>query len=192
MQNSKTNTILLITLIILIIGLGIYFVGKDINKTQIPIGDTKYDADPSELKSTYTYTNHGFSIELPKGFKPSEEITEMGPTAIYLNDGAVIYYITNPSFWEKYNIPSYTYIKDEKIGSDTFKVYNYNKDTFYWFRKGNVSYELHGKPDVYNSFKFVGWPQIEGDKDSLVSFSIKSGQEVSGKVSYPQVLSLKH
>ncbi len=140
----------------------------------------------SEVKDIYTYTNHGFSIELPKGFVPAEIKSENNiSTDISLSQG-VVQYVTNATWWEKNIFKNANYEKDEKIGSTTFKMYSYAGDVFYWFKQGNVGYEFSA--DVtrkqLETFKFIGWPQVEGNKEDLVSFSIKPGQEVSGKVSF--------
>lgn len=118
---------------------------------------------PSE---TYTYKNHGFTIELPKGFVPKERERENGPgIVISLPIGGLVY-ANDASNWEQYQIPSYTYIKDEKIGDSTFKVYTYSGTRIYWFKKGNIGYEFSinekDKTELENlikTFKFVGWPQ---------------------------------
>ena len=44
------------------------------------------------VKNTYTYTNHGFSIELPTGFTPVEKDWQNGQgTDITMPDGFMIY-----------------------------------------------------------------------------------------------------
>lgn len=155
--------------------------------------------DNTIVKETYTYTNHGFSIELPKGFVPIENESEGGP-AVSISmpkSGDSIDYITNADFWEKHNLSSIeegNFCKKGTviIGNKTFKVCkdNYSDNLeFYWLRVGSIGYELHGNKKSFESFKFVGWPQIEGNKNDLVSFSIKPGQEVSGKVHASGLLS---
>ncbi len=118
-------------------------------------------------KNTYTYKNHGFTIELPAGYIPYEEQSEGGPAiSITLPTGGLAY-ATDATWWEKYNIaPSYTFIKNQKIGETTFKVYTYSGINFYWFKQGNVGYEFGVDDikktkfeDMLKTFKFVGWPQ---------------------------------
>ncbi len=137
--------------------------------------------------TTYTYSNHGFTMELPKGFVVKEEQSEAGPSiSISLPVGSLAY-ITDSSFWEKFYAPDYVYLKSKKIGDHTFKLYTNSGATFYWFKQGNVGYQFGGTDTValekiVKTFKFVGWTQIEGNKEDLISFSIKPGQEVSGKM----------
>jgi hypothetical protein len=172
MQNkffgSKLNTALLLVLIILmVIALRLMWQQRELylqnfginNDSKIPIGDTKYETDKSELlKNTSTYTNHGFSIEVPKGFIPKETESEGGPSiTISMSDNSAMVYVTDVLFWEKSNIPSFKYLREEKIGENTFKVYQYNNETFYWYKKGNVGYEFHGDKKQLETFKFVGW-----------------------------------
>lgn len=112
--------------------------------------------------TTYTYNNHGFTIEFPKGFTPTETRSENGPSySISLPIGDLVY-VTDSSFWEKYNISSYTYKEDKKIGEVIFKVYEYSGATFYWYRKGDVGYQFGavnktGLENLLKTFKFVGW-----------------------------------
>ena len=124
----------------------------------------------STISATYTYTNHGFSIELPKGFIPKEEQSEGGPAYMITLPIGGLAYVTDASFWEKYNIPSYTYIKDQKIGNTTFKVYTSLGNNLYWFKQGNVGYEFSvfkfgvttdttGLESLLKTFKYIGWSQ---------------------------------
>ncbi len=115
-------------------------------------------------QSTYEYANHGFSIELPKGFVPKEEQAEGGPAIVISMPVGSLSYVTDSAFWEKYNIPSYTYLGDKKIGQNTFKIYKYLGAFFYWFKQGNVGYEFGGTDSIgieklLKTFKFTGWPQ---------------------------------
>lgn len=115
---------------------------------------------------TYIYKNHGFSIELPKLFTPKVEQATSGPAFLVSLPTGSLTYVTDSIFWEKNNIPSYTYIKDQKIGVTTFKVYSYLGATFYWFKKGNVGYEFGGTDKIglenlLKTFRFVGWSQNE-------------------------------
>jgi hypothetical protein len=162
---SKLNTVLLLVLIILmVIAIRIMLQNKE---TYVPImtpgpngpGETlQYGEDKdAQIKNTYTYTNHGFSIELPKGFVPVETQGEGGPGLYISLPGDSIVYYGNNKFWKDYVLPNYKYIKDEKIGETTFKVYDDNEFLVYWYEKGNVGYELHGNKKSFETFKFIGW-----------------------------------
>lgn len=108
--------------------------------------------------TTYTYTAHGFTIELPNGYIPAEEQSEGGPAiSIPLPHNSHLTYVTDASFWEQFTLPSYTYLRDQKIGSTTFKVYNYDGFTIYWFKQGSVGYEYSGDTNQLATFRFVGW-----------------------------------
>lgn len=120
--------------------------------------------------NTYIYTNHGFSIELPKGFIPKEEQSEGGPALMISLPTGGLAYVSDASFWEKYNIPNYTYVTDKKIGNTTFKVYTAQGSNLYWLKEGNIGYEFSvqkfgvttdttGLENLLKTFKFVGWPQ---------------------------------
>lgn len=120
--------------------------------------------------STYTYKNHGFSIELPKGFIPKEEQSEGGPALMISLPVGGLAYVSDASFWERYNIPNYTYVKDQKIGDTTFKVYTAQGSNLYWYKIGNVGYEFSvqkfgtttdttGLENLLKTFKFIGWSQ---------------------------------
>jgi hypothetical protein len=121
----------------------------------------------SKISSTYTYKNHGFTIELPKGFVPTENESEAGPSISISLPVWGLSYVTDASWWEKHVLPDYKYFYDEKIGETTFKVYGYGESAFYWFKQGNVGYEFHafGEAPVefeqfknmLKTFKFVGW-----------------------------------
>jgi hypothetical protein len=169
MQNnsSKINTVLLVVLIILV-GVGIWMlydkkegeykndqtINQNIPQPQIPI-----PATPT-VATTYTYKNHGFTMELPKGYIPHEEQSEGGPSiSIGLPKNSHMAYVTNSTFWEQFNVSTYTYIRSEKIGSTTFKVYDNGGQTTYWYKQGNVGYEFFGDIDLLKTFKFVGWAQ---------------------------------
>lgn len=112
----------------------------------------------STTKDTYTYRNHGFTIELPKGFVP-EEREYNSNYVISLPNNSNMLYITNASLWENNNL-SNKYIKNEKIGINNFKVYDNGHVLNYYFRQGNVAYLLFSDSLDYkyiNTFKFVGW-----------------------------------
>jgi hypothetical protein len=146
MENkSKTNTVLLVIIIILLVlGLGYYF----LNNSKLKGGEVLDNKNIINQKDTYTYTNHGFSILLPNGFTPTEEHLTTGPVISISMPVGNLGYITDSSFWETSTIPSYTYIKEQKIGESTFKVYEYMGATFYWLKQGNVGYEFGGTDKV--------------------------------------------
>ena len=119
---------------------------------------------------TYTYKNHGFTIELPKGYIPTEEQAEGGPYTSISLPGGHLQYITDVSFFEKYDLPQYTYMRDEKIGETTFKLYRIpDADAaIFYFKQGNVGYAFTGedgimdyrlKEELLPTFRFVGWAQ---------------------------------
>ncbi len=159
---SKLNTALLLVLIILmIVALKWMFENK-----QMYIPTDVRDPYTVEPKITYTYKNHGFSIDLPKGFIPREEQSEGGPsTIISMPNSNSIVYVTNADFWEKNNLVSteegdFCTKGTQNIGNSTFKVCkdNYsNNPEFYWIRIGKVGYELHGNKESFKTFTFVGW-----------------------------------
>ncbi len=131
---------------------------------------TNISSPASNLK-TYTYTKHGFSIELPKGFIPKEEQSEGGPALMISLPTGGLAYVTDTSFWEKYyiNIPGYTYVKDEKIGDNIFKVYSAQLGNIYWniywLKKGNIGYE-------FSLFKFSIETNETGLKNLLKTFKL--------------------
>lgn len=179
-----------------------YFIIKPENATAPIVVETVKE----EVKDTYTYTNHGFSIELPKGYVPKENIFSDRPMIeIYLPNGNMTYY-TDASFWgDSYSSSKdLTYVKDVKIGVTTFQLFKH-VDSFgivapeysFWLKKGNIGYHFYtfnnqtgdyGAKEL-ETFKFVGWSQVEGNKEDLVSFSIKPGQEVSGAMKATGILS---
>ncbi len=108
--------------------------------------------------ATYTYKNHGFTIELPKGYNPIDQQSEGAPSYyIILPNNSRLGYWTDASWWEKYSLPEYTFLRNEKIGETLFKVYSYGGTTYYWFKQGNVGYEFTGDLELLKTFKFVGW-----------------------------------
>ena len=122
------------------------------------------------LNTTYTYTNHGFSIKLPGGFIPKEWQSEGGPALMISLPVGGLAYVSDASFWERYNIPNYTYVTDKKIGDTTFKVYTAQGSNLYWFKQGNVGYEFSVQKfgtttdtteleNLLKTFKFIGWSQ---------------------------------
>ena len=143
----------------------IAFYDKESGTTDAEILETKavyqkiVDTFTLKTVTTQTYQNHGFTIELPVGSTPSELESESGPGySINLTNSSHLTYVTDASWWEQYVLPSYTYVRDQKIGTTTFKVYTYSGATFYWFRQGNVAYEFSGNVlTLLETFKFVGW-----------------------------------
>ncbi|MBP9711683.1 MAG: hypothetical protein KBD55_01475 [Candidatus Pacebacteria bacterium] len=116
------------------------------------ITDEMDNDDSHQILSTFKFTNNvgtyiyyskqGFSIELPRGFTPTEYQAEGGPAIqISLPVGGLAY-VTNPSFWEKNNISSYTFVKEQKFGNNIFKVYLFGSDPVYWLTVGGVGYEF--------------------------------------------------
>ncbi len=176
----KNKNLIIIFLLVLVAVLAYSIFSK---KTVAPMPQNEPNLAEQNVKETYTYTNHGFSIELPKGFVPKEVLSMDGNIDILFPNSTLVY-VPNVILWEKTaGLPQNRYIKDQKIGETTFKVYSYDDGMFYWFKRGNVGYLF--RADIIKdmeTFKFVGWPQITGNKDDLVSFSIKPGQEVSGKI----------
>ncbi len=188
---SKTNGILLLILIILMI-IALLWMWQDRqkylsmleNKTEEVVQEEQGE---QQVKDTYTYTNHGFSIELPIGFVPKEtkNRTEASIDITLPGENRLVY-VTDLSSMD-FGILVPANIKKEKIGDTVFTVsaVDKNENSIYGFEQGNVGYHFIGDTslvDLLKTFKFVGWPQIEGNKEDLVSFSIKPGQEVSGKV----------
>ena len=189
-MKNKSLTIVLVAVIIILLGY-IAFKPKPTLVPHVP-AETLQEGEDKNIeqattpeKDTYTYTNHGFSIELPKGFVPQKIIEGEGygpENALSLPHGGVAY-VTDTSYWEKNVLTSNDFIKNEKIGDTIFKIYNNKDGTYYWFKQGKVGYEFFSvDKDLLKTFKYIGWPQIEGNKEDLVSFSIKPGQEVSGKM----------
>lgn len=202
---SKLNTALLFILIILMI-IALRWMYQDKEKylpnNRVPAETLQFGEDQSTIeynnnlnsvKDTYTYINHGFSIELPEGFIPKESLPDKGSIMIFLPE-ADITYLFDVSTWDSkaQRLKGYTYSNDKKIGDITFKVYEYkgqnDAHSVYLFEQGDLAYILSDE-HIAQTFKFVGWPQVEGNKEDLVSFSIKPGQEVSGIVKATGVLS---
>ncbi len=133
--------------------------------TKVPENVFVKNFPPLSQADTYIYTNHGFSIELPKGFVPEDRLAENGPAYIISLPTGGLTYVTDATWWEKYNIgSSYTYIESQKIGETTFKIYEYSGLRFYWFKQGDVGYEFSGSDNtklevLLKTFKFVGWFQ---------------------------------
>lgn len=151
-------------MVVLVLILGyLAFKPKTDSVTITPISTEQ--TNPSNSSTTYTYSNHGFAIEFPRGYTPQEIAGETGPTtSIELpNKKSWLIYVSDATWWEKYNITGQTtYIRDEKIGATTFKVYKNtgHDEEFYWYRQGNVAYIFNGDAREYmKTFKFTGWTQ---------------------------------
>ncbi len=138
------------------------------NAYQTPVGDTLYEKNSENSSQTYTYTNHGFSIELPKGFTPAEYESEGGPyITITLpktdpQQGDMVY-IQNMDWWKKYDGLGYTYVGTQKIGNTEFKKYQskvVGDNVIYVFTQGNVGYLFSNVNfPLLETFNFVGWTQ---------------------------------
>jgi hypothetical protein len=182
---SKLNTVLLLILIILmVIAITFMLQNKEVDS---PVLENK-QPESQEVKSTYTYTKHGFSIELPKGFIPYEEQAEGGPYRIITlpktdpQNGTMVY-IQDLNWWKKYDETEYLYVGIEKIGNTEFKKYKsktIGDVIIYVFTQGNVGYQF-GDVDrkLIESFKFVGWP-----KENNITWT-DSPVEFGAVVSYP-------
>lgn len=127
-----------------------------------------------EVKSeTYLYKNHGFQIELPKGFVPNEMESEGGPYLfIQLPDGGSIIQVGNVGFVK--DLGGYckaiqgggdSIISKTPVifGSSPFYLHTCEMEEFYVFEQGNVAYvfrmgnyDAHAT-DIIKTFKFVGW-----------------------------------
>jgi hypothetical protein len=132
--------------------------GRPVRFVLIPIVVNNSPAPIVSNSNITVYHNHGFTMELPVGYTPNEMESEGGPAiSITLPNTSHLSYVTDAAWWEQYNLPSYQYVKNEKIGVTTFKVYTYSGKTYYWFRQGNVGYEFFGDKNLLKTFTFVGW-----------------------------------
>lgn len=107
---------------------------------------------------TYIYADYAkdFSIELPKGYTPSEMESEGGPSiSIMLPNRDLMVYVSSLPFWEETVISSYKYIKDERIGGNVFKVYSSDNQTIYWLKNGNQGYEFRGDVNRLKTFRIL-------------------------------------
>jgi hypothetical protein len=140
-------------------------------ENETSVGDTAYEKDTFDSYQTYTYTNHGFSIELPNGFTPVESESEVGPyVTMTLPDGnGILTYVMDMKWWNTHDASAYTYLGTEKIGENTFSLYKFNDQAYPWadnkiylYQKGNVGYQFsvnEKNKELLKTFKFVGWPQ---------------------------------
>jgi hypothetical protein len=182
---TKTNGIFLLILIVLMVIAIVIMLGD--KEKYFPVREDVVEEvvqNDLQVKDTYTYTNHGFSIELPEGYEVNEmKIGTRGDASISLPDGVTLSYITNAAGWEK-SATSFTPLNDEKIGVTVFKVYEYNNRPIYWFRQGAVGYAFNNVTDkkILETFKFVGWPQqgCEGGYEKCVD-SLAPTDVVSSK-----------
>jgi hypothetical protein len=132
--------------------------GKPIKSVLIPIIVNNSPAPVIANTNVTVYHNHGFTMELPSGYIPNEMESEAGPaTSITLPNASHLSYVVDATWWEQYSLSSYQYVKNEKIGVTTFKVYTHGNQTFYWYKQGNVGYEFFGDKNLLKTFKFVGW-----------------------------------
>jgi hypothetical protein len=160
-MNMKNTLIVILVVLVLIFG----YLAVRPKTGSVAISPVPAEQVTPSSSTTYTYSNHGFTIEFPKGYTPQEITGETGPTtSIELpNKKSWLIYVSDATWWEKYNITGQTtYIRDEKIGTTTFKVYKYTgqNEEFYWFRQGNVAYIFNGDAREYmETFKFKGWTQ---------------------------------
>jgi hypothetical protein len=137
-MEPKTNKTALV-LVIILLAIAAYIA---YTKYQ-PISET---APLSTVSDTYIYSKYNFTIALPNGYIPHEEAAEGGPhTVITLPNGFMNYY-PNADFWEQYDLPESTYVRDEKLGEVVFKVYNQFGREWYWYRHGAVGYAYSGNP----------------------------------------------
>lgn len=164
------KNITIAVLVAVIIGLVIYLsVSKKSEVKLVPPTEQTQNVEVSTtptdpvVAQTYTYKDHGFTMELPVGYVPQKVTGETGPTiSIELPKGWLVY-VTNATWWEQNNLVGQaTLLRTEKIGNTTFSVYKYDgqAEEFYWFRQGNVAYVFtSGAQEYMKTFKFVGWAQ---------------------------------
>ena len=107
----------------------------------------------------YTYKAHGFTMELPSGFVPTEQPSEGGPSSVLtLPNSSFLTYVTNAAWWEQNVVKSVFKTGEKRIGNTTFQVYSFpDGATTYWHKQGNVGYEFIGDIELLKTFKFVGW-----------------------------------
>jgi|GEM_PF-2088501 len=172
MQN-KNITATIIILLIIIAGVLIFIATKKSatnSDYQILVGDTANEKDTDDSytniedeetepeSTTYTYENHGFTIELPKGYVVNEEQAETGPSYLIYLPNSFLTYVTNAVWWEQNNLNSSFKTGEQKIGVTTFQVYIFPDGlTSYWYKQGDVGYEFVGDIELLKTFKFVGW-----------------------------------
>lgn len=119
--------------------------------------DARKRSSIEESTSTKIYSGHGFSIEIPIGYTPVEQESEGGPSvSINLGENNSMYYTSRYSWWEKYEIPAWKYIKEEKIGENIFKVYDSNNGyIIYLLKNGDEGYRYSGDKNQLATFKLT-------------------------------------
>jgi len=207
-KSQKPNTILLVVIIILLgVGIWVLVSKKDAQENMIynlPVSeDLKTEKEVVEVQPeqrniqtatstssnlTYTYRNHGFTLELPNRIVPYDTQAEGGPVTIiaYENkDGGTVrasilgWVISNKSFYEEIGgycsglfsrVDSQTSQtnKTKKIGSTTFKVLSCSdsegyEDIYYLFEQGSLAYIF---PPGYGGYEGVP----DGDYAFLKTF----------------------
>ncbi|MEI6352345.1 MAG: hypothetical protein WCO35_00170 [Candidatus Nomurabacteria bacterium] len=159
------KTILPIIIVIILVLLVLFFYKNSKNDSDNfinkPIENTVATTtlNSGDSSTTYLYKNHGFSIELPKGYVvPTESVNGRGTyTEIYFPNSTMTY-ITDVVNQDN-NLSKFENKGEEKIGDTTFKIY-FNKSMnayLYWFKQGKVGYLFSGDKDLLKTFKFIGW-----------------------------------
>jgi hypothetical protein len=172
---TKTNGVLLLTLIVLMVIAIVIMLGD--KQKYFPVREDVIEEvvqDDVQVKDTYAYTNHGFSIELPKGFVPQEtkNRTEASITITLPGENRLVY-VTDLSSMD-FGDAVLKNTKSEKIGSTVFTVSSHNNGNYtYSFTRGNIEYQFMGDTsllELLKTFKFVGWPQegCEGGYEKCV------------------------
>lgn len=158
-----TTSVVLVTILII----GIYvFSSKNtapVTKEQEAPISTKEESKTSTLNkdNSYVYSGYGFDIFLPKDFTPKITKAEDGHSTIISLPTGSLSYIPDASYWEKYNIPNFTFVQDKMIGETVFKLYSYGKVNFYWLKKENAGYAIAGTDssemeNILKTFKYTG------------------------------------
>lgn len=193
--NSKITQFLLGLIAVILIVIVVLLVRK--NNTTPSVTDSTFDSlkdfqvttqkvssvstaqpvsDNVSNSKTYIYKNHGFQVELPKGFIPNETESEGGPyISMNLPDFGQLVYVTNVSFVK--NLGGYcaafagqgTYVGKEKFGTNSFDHWSCTNGNItvetYVFEQGNIAYVF--MPDngpitesfrnVMETFKYIGF-----------------------------------
>jgi hypothetical protein len=165
MKDSKV-IIFISVIVVMFIALGVYIFIKPADAPKEKREDKQVNTTTeatTENKDTYVYSKYGFSINLPKDFIPQEEKAKDSPAIIISLPTGSLSYVTDASYWEKYNIPSFTFVEDKMIGETNFKHYTFGggKVNFYWYKNGNVGYSFAGTEKsemdtLLKTFKFTG------------------------------------